>query len=471
GIVKLPVKSSQPSHQDSKSINEFLADLNAEFHDKAPLANQKRFYKRSGRVGSTKKPMDKSNETCFAYGKLGHFQEDCPSNKTSTLLYPSSNKSYNMHMFHTNSTPQYNQSVNNHKKDYKGKYKGLKAEIDILTKNIDAISKGKNKKGLVAKSFDSDKESVSSKDERVTKVHRLLSMTDGEERKHVLDYTHVDLHYVEDQRKNLLSKFNSLNQELSSYESPSETALEITSDSESECDNQDPLPPFPKLPWVEPIGTSNDEIPLTDLTLTLIVPKKTKQVTNKVSSVNVAKKKTQIMSPFVLDPCLEKKADSSTEQFLLTLMEEVKGSSKSAKDKQKTWYGTCKHCRYRNHLPEDFYIKPECSTCGSSNHLTKEYPEQAVVKKTLAKLKAQSSQGSSLRKAPMISKPYIDYKYYGFNNHHSDKYEYYPGCDICGSIAHETADYVKKPSSNNRKPKIANRRSTEPTKKWVHKRK
>ncbi|GJU65988.1 hypothetical protein Tco_1252247 [Tanacetum coccineum] len=51
------------------------------------------------------------------------------------------------------------------------------------------------------------------------KVHRLLSMTDGEERKHVLDYTYVDLHYVEDQRKNLLNMFISLNQELSSCKS------------------------------------------------------------------------------------------------------------------------------------------------------------------------------------------------------------------------------------------------------------
>nr|GEX45777.1 hypothetical protein [Tanacetum cinerariifolium] len=33
--------------EDTKSSSEFLADLNAEFHDKALLANQKRFYKRS----------------------------------------------------------------------------------------------------------------------------------------------------------------------------------------------------------------------------------------------------------------------------------------------------------------------------------------------------------------------------------------------------------------------------------------
>ena len=40
-------------------------------------------------------------------------------------------------------------------------------------------------------------------------------MPDNDDRKHILDYTHVDLVYVEDQRKDLLSKFNNLNTELS----------------------------------------------------------------------------------------------------------------------------------------------------------------------------------------------------------------------------------------------------------------
>nr|GEX22657.1 retrovirus-related Pol polyprotein from transposon TNT 1-94 [Tanacetum cinerariifolium] len=108
----------------------------------------------------------------------------------------------------------------------------------------------KSGKGLVAESFDWNKEYISSEDEGVTKVktfmaiakvdpavgkddarsgqwveitmkkvQQLISMNDGDERKHVLDYIYVDLHYVEDQRKNLLSKFNSLNQELSSCKS------------------------------------------------------------------------------------------------------------------------------------------------------------------------------------------------------------------------------------------------------------
>ncbi|GKG45593.1 hypothetical protein Tco_0498039, partial [Tanacetum coccineum] len=62
--------SDSDVEENTKSSSEFLADLNAEFHDRALLANQKRFYKRFGRVVSAKKPMDKSNETCFACGKL-----------------------------------------------------------------------------------------------------------------------------------------------------------------------------------------------------------------------------------------------------------------------------------------------------------------------------------------------------------------------------------------------------------------
>ncbi|GKB69688.1 retrovirus-related pol polyprotein from transposon TNT 1-94 [Tanacetum coccineum] len=109
-------------------------------------------------------------------------------------------------------------------------------------------------------------------------------------------------------------------------ESPSEAALVITSDTESEYANQEPLPPLPKLLRVESNGTSNDVIYLVDLTLATAVPKNTKQATNKVSSVNVTKKKTHTKSPVVPDPCHDKKADSSTEQLLLTLMEEVKGT-------------------------------------------------------------------------------------------------------------------------------------------------
>nr|GEV75872.1 hypothetical protein [Tanacetum cinerariifolium] len=255
--------SDSDVEEDLRSSCEFIADLNAEYHERALHANQKRFYKRSGRVGP----------------------------------------------------------------DYKVKYKGLKAELDVLTKKINDISKAKSEKGFVAKSFDWDKKSVSSG--RGNKNDTISS------------------------KEVFFSKV---------VESSSETAPEITSDSESDCDFQKPLPPFLKLLGAEP----NYEIYLADLTLNRTISGEIKKVPDKRLAVNVLKKKAPPTTSTVPDLSLVKKADSSTEKLLLTLMEEVKGSSS--------------------------------------------------------------------RKAHMLPKTLKDCKYCGFNDHHSDEYEYYPEYDICGSI-------------------------------------
>ncbi|GJX34612.1 retrovirus-related pol polyprotein from transposon TNT 1-94 [Tanacetum coccineum] len=517
--------------EDQRTNNEFMADLNAE------------------------KPIDKSKETCFACGKTGHFQKDYPSNKTSTPSYTSSNNPFNKPKPYT---PPFNQTssqnTSNHQKDYTGKYKGFKAEMDVLTKRIDDMTKGKgekgknkkgkSKKGLIVESFDWDEESVSSEDEGITKirafmaiavdepsvgkadarsdqwvditmkkVHMLLFMTDGDERKHVLDYTHVDLHYVEDQRKNLVNKFNLLKQELSLHNSElcnlknivsincslqnevirvnleNESLKDEISDLKRALRGREPLPPLPKLIGATPAGTLDSLIPLSNLTLNMAdltlytsVPKKTRPSSIKLSLGYAIKRKTENKSPVVSESCTDKKADSSTEQLLLTLMEEVKGLKKkintlsgtslsnsqpssSKSNKQKTWFGPCKHCGLRNHLSDDCYSKPKYSTCCSTDHLTKEHLKHAVVKKTLIKLKAQSPLNPTSKKAPMIPKPFKDCKYYRFNYHHSDNNKYYPWCEVCGSVAHEPTDCPKK-HPNNRRPMIANKQSTEPTKKY-----
>ncbi|GJU86516.1 hypothetical protein Tco_1294062 [Tanacetum coccineum] len=142
--------------------------------------------------------------------------------------------------------------------------------------------------------------------------------------------------------------------------------------------------------------------------------------------------------------------------------------SSSKATKQKTWFRPYKHCGFKNHLSDNCYSKPKCSTCGSTDHLTKEHLEHAAVKKTLSKLKAQSPLKPSPKKAPMILKPFKECKYCGFNDHHSNHCKFYPGCEVCGNIAHEPSDCPKK-HPNSKRPRIANRQS-EPTKKWVHKR-
>ncbi|GJV66363.1 hypothetical protein Tco_1477191 [Tanacetum coccineum] len=157
---------------------------------------------------------------------------------------------------------------------------------------------------------------------------------------------------------------------------------------------EEPLPPLPKLLGVGPNDSSKDEISLADLTLTLTVSDEIKKVPDKRSAVNVLKKKAQPATSTVPDRSLAKKADSSTEKLILTMIEEVKGlkeqikipldtspsvsqseSFKSTKGKQKTWFGPWKHRGFRNYLSEDCYMKRTCSTCGFTNHTTKEHLE------------------------------------------------------------------------------------------------
>ncbi|GKD46212.1 hypothetical protein Tco_1270857, partial [Tanacetum coccineum] len=417
GRLAKKMDSDSNVEEYTRSSNKFLADLNAEFHDKALLSNQKRYYKRSGRVGSSKKPIDKTKETCFAYGKLVPLKDKGVTKVKAFLAIaeeePFIGKNDAKSGQWVKITIKKKMNLKEMKSDLKKlikKWTSTKVTLDQLLNeqvpsNIVRAIGGRGKK----------KDTISLKK--------------------VLFYKTI--------------KF------------PSETIPEITSDSESECGNLEPLPSVLKLIGSEPIGTSTDVLTLTDLSMTPAVSEEIKKVLHKRSAVKAPKKKAQTMSPSASDSIPVKKADSSTEKLLLTLLEEVK-----AKD----LVGPCKHCGFRNYLFEDSYMKPKCSTCGSTNHLTKEHPEQADVRKTLAKLKAQSSQGSSSRKAPMIPKPFNDCKYCDFNNHHSDECEYYPGGNIYGRIAHETAKCTKKPASTKRKQRISSQQSNVPTKKWVHKR-
>ncbi|GKF00214.1 hypothetical protein Tco_0023564, partial [Tanacetum coccineum] len=121
----------------------------------------------------------------------------------------------------------------------------------------------------------------------------------------------------------------------------------------------------------------------------------------------------------------------------------VSQASSSKTPKKKVWYGPCKHYRMKNLLSDDCYSKPKCSTCGSISHTTKEHTEQTAVRISLNKLKGKSTSKSTPVRTTRMLKTFGECKYYGSNKHHSDDYEFYPGCEICGSIAHEIADCPK----------------------------
>ncbi|GKE70395.1 hypothetical protein Tco_1528467, partial [Tanacetum coccineum] len=243
--------------------------------------------------------------------------------------------------------------------------------------------------------------------------------------------------------------------------STSESTPMITFDSKDDSDIQEPLPPLLKLTRIDPSGASKSLISLSDLTANMAnltrntASKEIKKSSNKVSQTYVIKKRTESKHPAIQNSHLDKNALSSTEQLLLTLIEEVKGIKKqilipsdtsssvsqafsSKTPKQKVWYGPCKHCGMRNHLFDDCYSKPKCSTCGSNSHTTKEHTEQTVVRKSLNNLKGQSTSKSTPVRTARMSKTFGE------------------------STAHEIADCLKN-LRNSKKQRIAIKQ-LEPTK-------
>ncbi|GJV15136.1 hypothetical protein Tco_1360459 [Tanacetum coccineum] len=221
------------------------------------------------------------------------------------IKHPSSNKTYNKPEFHTNSSSsqQYNQNDDNNHKDYMGKYKALRAKLALLTRKIDVVSKNKSEKGLVDESFDWDEEYISFVDEGVTRIKAFMAIVEDEpivgktdarinlENKSLKDeISHIkkvidkwtsskvtlDQLLTEQIPGNIVRALGGRGKRketVSSKEvmftkdknSPFEMVPEVTSDTECECDNQEPLPPLPKLLGVEPISTSNDVIPTANL--------------------------------------------------------------------------------------------------------------------------------------------------------------------------------------------------------------
>ncbi|GJV57277.1 retrovirus-related pol polyprotein from transposon TNT 1-94 [Tanacetum coccineum] len=211
---------------DKRTSEEYLRDLDIEFHKRALMANSKHFIKRKNNFSSQKANQDTK---CSKGGKKEfHIVDFDPFVSFFILL---SKFFYIIKSIIPN-------------KDYKTEYKKLKAKLALFEASPPTSLSSKpfqpKNKGLVAETFDWVEEEVSNDEEEtqvkvlmaladdelsvgknhahngewiditMKKVNILLSMDEDSDWQNYLKYIHIDLKYVEEQRLNLLSKYNKI---------------------------------------------------------------------------------------------------------------------------------------------------------------------------------------------------------------------------------------------------------------------
>nr|GEY01112.1 retrovirus-related Pol polyprotein from transposon TNT 1-94 [Tanacetum cinerariifolium] len=135
--MPISMKENSNDEADERSSEEYLRDLELEFHERAMLAKSRRFIKRTNNFSSKKANED--NE-CYKYGRK--------------VL-----------------------------KDYKAEYKKIKAQLALLKASPSTSQSSKpfhlKNKGLVAKTFDWDDEEGLDEEE-MTQVNVLMALADDE---------------------------------------------------------------------------------------------------------------------------------------------------------------------------------------------------------------------------------------------------------------------------------------------------
>ncbi|GJZ56796.1 hypothetical protein Tco_0612290 [Tanacetum coccineum] len=179
---------------------EFLRDLHIEFHERALLENSKRHFAKDC-FSKTSEPSYKSPVTGYSSVSKG-FQP-----KFTPKLIQSSQ----------NSISQADPKV---QKDYKAGYKKMNAKLALLKANpsMSQTPKTFQPKNKVLMALADDELNVGKNHARndewieitMRKVNILLSMDEDADWQNYLKYINIDLKFVEEQRLNLLSKYNKI---------------------------------------------------------------------------------------------------------------------------------------------------------------------------------------------------------------------------------------------------------------------
>ncbi|PWA86471.1 copia-type pol polyprotein [Artemisia annua] len=490
GIVQ-DFQENSDDEVDERSNEEYLNDLQIEFHEWALLANSKRFISRNKTFPNTKA---NENTECFKCGKKGHFAKDYFSKTTSEPSYKFSGNNSSGTKFQPKifQSPHYfqnktenissyfqNNTENSSQKDFEAKYRKAKAKLALLeaapsvsqSPQAPKPSQAKNK-GLYW-----DEESISSEDEEVH-VSALMALSDDNKlavgksharssewvnitmRKCYLDYINVDLKYVEEQRIERLSpdgkmpnhntgrilvpESQAIKEMLGVTDEPSSTE----SVTESPTESQAPLPPLKVLQGAEPCSdlgplVYSQHSPKEKVGLGTTILKRPNSEQN--THYQLPLKPQHHPPPLRILFCMICKQEDHRTSDHLSYTTSLKAqasykaqahkyasaSKQTPKQKAKP-FQPCTHCGFNDHHLVDCLMYPCCDICGDPSHDASGHDNVIKARRGLTTNTSQSTESSSSTK-----------------------------CKICGSSIHSTTDHE---SINKFKKSIR----PKPTRKWRH---
>ncbi|GKA07225.1 retrovirus-related pol polyprotein from transposon TNT 1-94 [Tanacetum coccineum] len=333
-------ESNSDIKEDQRSSSEFLVDLNAEFHERAFLSNQRRFFKR-----------------------------------------------------------------------------------------------GKSEKGLVAELFNWDEESVSSDDEGVTTFKALMAVDDEPSVGRVDARSGQWVEITMNKRKNLLNNYNSLLKEFSLCKSELSN-LKNTKALNSSFQNE-----------ITKLSLENESLKDEISNLKKVNEKWT---TSRVTLDQLLTEQVPGHIVMALGGTGKKKEKGSLKEIVFTKSDVSTSETNPELPSDLKTYDNSQ--RPLPSLPKLIGAKPSIVT----KCLTIPKPKQPTNKVVPLTVKHRTETTPTPTPNSSTKKLLLTLM---------KECEFYPGCDLCGSIAHETSDCPKKTSQ--RKPRIALKQSSKPTAKYL----
>ncbi|GJX31627.1 retrovirus-related pol polyprotein from transposon TNT 1-94 [Tanacetum coccineum] len=438
---------------DERTSEEYLRDLDIEYHERALLANSKRFIKRRNNFSGQKA---NENIECYKCGNKGHFARDYFSNNVETFYkspvnnYSSVSKGFQprftLKLIQSSSNSN-NQADQKFQKDYKAEYKKMKAKLALLETKVSDEEEVTQVKVLMALADDeltvgkSHARNGEWVDITMRKVNTLLSMDEDADWQNYLKYINIDLNQSFDavtfqiQNTELIKSENHALQEQLKVEKKINWKMANLLKKASPSSEVLPLTFQPHSPKERPgLGIMKHTKPETqdssnESVLGIVTVNESKQTTPSVpTEVKDTEQKSKLneltkLIQMLIDEKVNfdqktqesnskiQKAESSKSVDSSKISQDSKpkvqstGSSKSLRPKpiQKPQL-KCELCHYTNHSTDDCYRILYCMICKREDHRTSDHEMYIALLKRSENYKAQPYQYASSSKQILRAK-------------------------------------------------------------------